>query len=62
MAQRRTARPDADIERADCKERAHRGGMARANEDDGGPARSSGTPTLPQTATSLLAAKLLRLL
>ena len=28
MAQRRTACPDADIERAYRKERAHRGGMA----------------------------------
>ena len=51
MSQRRTARPGADVERAYRKERAHRGGMARANEGDGGPARSSGTPTPPQAAS-----------
>ena len=51
MGQRRTARPDADIERAYRKERAHRGGMARAKEGDRSPARSSGTPILPQAAT-----------
>ena len=44
MAQRRTASPNVDIERAHRKERAHRRGVARANEGDGGPARSSDTP------------------
>ena len=34
------------------KERAHRRGVARANEGDGGPARSSGTPTLSDARCS----------
>ena len=52
MAQRRTASPNVDIERAHRKERAHRRGVARANEGDRGPARSSGTPTLLEARSS----------
>ena len=61
MAQRRAARPDADIERAYRKERAHWEGTARANEGDGGCTvfRHSHSPS---SGKSLLAAKLLRVL
>ena len=52
MAQRRTASPNVDIERAHRKERSHRRGLARTNEGDRGPARSPGTPTLPEAHSS----------
>ena len=54
MAKLRTASPNVDIERVHRKERAHRRGVARANEGDGGPARSSGTPTLPEARAVLV--------